>query len=262
VHRRLERIAAYLAVVGTSVILIIKEFFGGFLRDLTVNAAIAAMGISFVLVAWHLEGRLQAFDRSFAHLSERVVRLVDDLPRMIEAAASNFEVLPLSDAFKSATTRGLHVEHMRVYAISSVQIVQFVNHNKLKMDRCSLLVQNVGQHPDARRREFLEHQTLVAIHEWRSLVDAGRIGRLEVLRYDFHPTEYECIFDDDYLILGLYDSKIAYHTTIGVRDALTIHAGSLRGARVIAEYVDRYDTLFLHCHDHYGPNDPETVFQR
>jgi len=40
------------------------------------------MGISFVLVAWYLEGRLQAFDRSFALLSERIIRLTEDQPRL------------------------------------------------------------------------------------------------------------------------------------------------------------------------------------
>ncbi len=262
-YRRLERIAAYLAIVGISSILIIQEFFDQFLQDFTINAAIATMGISFVLVAWYLEGRLQSFDRSFALLSERIERLAEDQPRLIGAATSNFEVRSLSDAFKAATSRGLHVEHLRVYAISSIQIVHFVNHNKLKIDKCSVLVQSSHRHPDARQKEISENQALSAIHEWRSLVDVGRIRHLEILRYDFHPTEYECIFDDEYLILGLYDSKPAGgYSTIGVRDAVTIHAGSLAGARVISEFVERYDTLFLHCRDHYGPNDPETVFQR
>ena len=105
-YRRLERIAAYLAIVGMSAILIIQEFFNGFLQDLTVNAAIAAMGISFVLVAWYLEGRLQAFDRSFALLSERIIRLTEDQPRLIAAATSNFEVLSLTDAFKAQQPGG------------------------------------------------------------------------------------------------------------------------------------------------------------
>ena len=154
------------------------------------------------------------------------------------------------------------MEHLRVYAISSGQIVHFVNHNKLKIDRCSVLIESKDHYPDARQREIFKTQALSAIHDWRSLVDAGRIGCLEVLRYDFHPIEYECIFDDKYLILGLYDSIDTEYSTVGVRDAVTVHAGSLAGARVIAEFVDRYDALFLHCRDHHGPNDPETVFQR
>src|SRR5207248_4529061 len=131
--KRFERLAAYLPLAGTATILVVQNFFQGFLTSFGSNLALATMAISFILVAWHLEGRIGSLTRSVGNLSDRIVHLTLDQPRILAAATSNFQFMPLGDGFKLAADTVGRVDHLRVFAASGSQMHTFIQHNKLRV---------------------------------------------------------------------------------------------------------------------------------
>jgi hypothetical protein len=253
--KRFERLAAYLPLVGTAVILIVQNFFQSFLTSFGSNLALATIAASFVLVAWHLEGRTGYLTQSVRNLSDQVVRLTEDQPRILATATSNFQFMPLGDGFKLAVDTVGRVDHLRVFAASGSQMHTFIQHNKLRVRRCSLLVQR----PSDTTSDYSQTVNIV-IDRWKLLVRLGRIDELEVLRYDFQPTEYQCIFDAKFLIHGLFDPNALEDSGLSVRDPIIVVGESLHGSTLIMNYIERYDRLFEFCRHGYGPNDPAISF--
>ena len=80
-----------------------------------------------------------------------------------------------------------HIEHLRIYAISSVQILSLVKSHAFKIERCSILLRAFAP-DDPVDSDFLS-QIKLAVTDWRALERERRIGKLIVRTYDFQPTE-------------------------------------------------------------------------
>jgi hypothetical protein len=253
-YQRVQRMAAYLPLAGTAVILVIQSLYSDFFRSFSLTLACATLAISLTLLIWYLEERLHRFSGTVDSLVSEVKHFGEEQPRLLGEASSNFQVTQLGKAFEVAAGIAPQVHELRVYAISSAQIVNFITHNNFEIDKCQLLVQRVTDN-----RELFSQVVEVAINDWRKLLEAGKIRELEVLRYDYHPTDYECIFDSKFLILGLFGISDDY-SGISVREPMIVHAQSLAGARIISEYTARFDILFEACRDRFGDNDDTTVF--
>ena len=93
---RFERIAAYIPLFGTSVILLVQNFMQGFLAGMKINAAIATLALSFILLAWYLESRIQRFETVFGELKTAVDSLAQEQPRLLgkRARISRFGPYP------------------------------------------------------------------------------------------------------------------------------------------------------------------------
>ncbi|MCX5007780.1 hypothetical protein OHB05_34920 [Streptomyces sp. NBC_00638] len=236
---RVERMTAYVPLIGTALILIIQNFFQGFLESLTLNICISAMAFSIALLLWYLEGKIQKFERAFQDVRVSIEDLARDQPRLLGEASSNFQIAPISAAFITAATLSPRVDVLRIYSLSSVQMSNFLQHSGIRVNECRLMIYKP---PD--ENGLFAQQIEAAIQAWRASVTAGRIRRLEIRRYDFFPTQYEAIFDASFFIAGLFHPDPVEISGAAVRDPLTVHAQSLSGARIISDSVDRYDRLF------------------
>jgi len=253
--KRFERLAAYVPLVATACILIIQTFFPTFLEDFGTNLALATMTVAFILVAWHLESRVESFRETIKRLQSTIDQFVEDQPRIVADATANFRRMSLGDAFAKAVELAPRVDHLRIYAATGSQMHTFIEHARVRIDRCSLLVQR--SHGNPALAAIIE----TALDRWRLLVTRGKIEQLEILRYDFQPTEYKCIFDRKVLIYGLFDPSPNEDSGVAVRDPMLATDQSLSGAAFVEEYVERFDRLFAHCRQYYGANDPVTVFR-
>jgi hypothetical protein len=238
-----ERLVVYLPLVGTAFILIIQDFFQGFLSSISLNIAVAGMAIAIILLVWHLETRIAKLTDSVDHLATQVNHMAKQQPLLLREASSNFQITSLGDAFRAASSVTPKVQHLRIYSITSAQMVSFLQHSGILVDRCSLLISK-----STRGRPLMESQIEAAIQGWRALVENGSIALIEIRRYDFFPTEYEAIFDATFLILGLFHPSANETSGARVRDPMTIHAQSSSGAKIVSEFTDRFDRLFESCH--------------
>jgi hypothetical protein len=249
----LERISTYLPLVGTVLILLISTFYSDILRAIPLSLLLAIMAISFILTAVHLETQLHANSEVVRQFAERMKSLEEAQREYLKITLPPIRTVSLAEGFEIASTRLPRIDHLRVFAISSQQILGFMRFHPFEIKNCSLLLRGFAD-DDQAHRDFRKQIELV-VRDWRVLQRDGRIKNLTVRSYDFFPTEYECIFDDDFMLLGLYDSDPSDYSEVRVRKASMIESSTLPAESMIAEYIDRFDKLFDLCKSHHhGPD--------
>jgi hypothetical protein len=281
------RVSAYLPIFLTSLLLLLQNFFPSVLTSFTPTTGISIVGISIVGLVWHIEKVLLESTKALrefssnartslelgaraigsqisvsstdtvGHLTQLGAR-VKELERIQEdfiGATAVLSPMDLPNAFKAISDERPIVSHLRIIAISSQQVLSFFQFHKMRAERCEILLRSFAQE-DTPNRPFRE-QIRLCVSDWRKLEREGKIKSLTVRRYNFHPTEYECIFDDTHLILGLYDSDPADYSGVKVRDPFVIRNRSDAGRLMITEFIRRFDRLMEVCATHHGLNDDE-----
>jgi hypothetical protein len=245
--RPLQLVSTYLPLAGTVVLLLITTFDSGLLKSISPSLLLAIMAVSFLFVAVHLETRLAELNATIVTLggalTSRVAALETTQKEYLQATVSPLRTATLGEVFQLALRNRGHVGHLRVYAISSQQILGFVRNHSFHIDRCSLLVRWFS----ADDRSDFAAQVRLVLDDWAKLHRAGRIGELDISFYDFFPSEYEVIFDTTALILGLYDLDPEDYSGVKVRDATLIEGGPPSAQQIIHEFCDRFDGLHAAC---------------
>ena len=247
----IERVIAYGPIVATVAILIVQTFFPSLLDRVPLSATSAIIATSVVFFVWYVEKTLIDSKQSLASMQARIEELQSTQKAFI-TSTTTLSQSRLGAAFAAVAAATPRVGHLRIYAISSQQILSFFKFNNFIVEKCEILVRGFSP-DDPIHRDFLNQIRLV-VADWRNLHASGRVAHLEIRYYDFFPTEYECIFDGDYLILGLYDSDPNDYSEVRVRDPILIRGTSDAGRLMISEFADRFDKLFEICATHHGPN--------
>jgi hypothetical protein len=245
----IQRITAYGPVVATTVVLLVQTFIPSALTALPLSATLAILAASVVFLVWHVETTLITSTRSIDTLGVRVERL-ESMQRAFITSSTCLSHIRLGSAFAIIAGSTPRIGHLRIYAISSQQILSFLKFNDIIVDKCQILLRAFDEN-DRPHQDFLNQIKLV-VADWHHLQKSGRIGKLEIRHYDFFPTEYECIFDKDHLIIGLYDSDPEDYSEVRVRDPILVRGSSDAGRIMISEFADRFDGLFEVCATHHG----------
>jgi len=194
------------------------------------------------LLIWYFESAVRRQEQEFGRLSAVVERMEAGQQKIAEQVVPNFRQVSLSKAFQIAAGTVPRVGHLRVYAVTSQQIISFLQHSGISAERCSLLIRKpVAGLP------LMNSQLEATILDWKALEAQGLIGSLEIRRYDFPPLEYEVMFDSSFLISGLYHPSTAESYGVRVRSPIVVHARSSSGAEMISEHIERFDSLFESC---------------
>lgn len=246
-----QRIIAYGPVVLTAVILIIQTMFPSVLSALPLTATSAILAGSVIFLVWHVETTLIVSSRSLKELQGRIEQLESTQAAFILSSTSLSQVR-LASAFATISEATPRVGHLRIFAISSQQILSFLKFHDITIEKCQILLRTF-ESDDVVHKDFLNQIRLV-VADWHRLHESGRIADLQIRHYDFFPTEYECIFDKEHLILGLYDSDPDDYSEVRVRDPTLVRGTSDAGRIMISEFADRFDRLFEVCANHHGPN--------
>jgi len=247
----IERVTAFGPVFVTAVILLLQTFFPTVLEDLPLTATIAILAGSVIFLVWHVETTLIKSNKLLTDMRLRIEMLESTQKAFINSTTS-LSQCRLGEAFATIATATPRIGHLRIYAISSQQILSFLKFNDITVEKCQILIR-AFEPEDKIHLDFLNQIRLV-VADWRHLHKSGRIAELEIRYYDFFPTEYECIFDREHLILGLYDSDPEDYSEVRVRDPILICGTSDAGRITISEFVDRFDKLFEVCATHHGVN--------
>jgi hypothetical protein len=255
----IERVSTYLPLIGTAVLLLISTFAEGVLKSVPIAILLAIMATSFVLTAVHLESNLAGAKDELSQtrhdvqdLGQRIDRLESTQADYLRSAQPDLRVMELGDGFRVMSERNPRIGHLRIYAISSQQILSFLRFYPFHVEKCSVLLRGFPD-DDAQHRDFAS-QIKLAVRDWRAMVPAGRIDDLSIRSYDFFPTEYECIFDGGSLLLGLYDSDPDDYSEVRVRGVTLIEASTPAGQQVVNQYIERFDNLFATCASAHGPD--------
>ena len=247
----IERVTAYGPLVVTAIILIVQTFFPSALEALPLSATSAILAGSVIFLVWHVESTLLETKQSMTNMQLQIEKLETTQKAFINSTTSLSQTR-LGEAFAMIAASTPRIGHLRIYAISSQQILSFLKFNDITIEKCQILLRAFDP-GDKQHHDFLNQIRLV-VADWRRLHSSGRIGELEIRHYDFFPTEYECIFDREHLILGLYDSDPEDYSEVRVRNPILIRGTSDSGRIMISEFANRFDELFEVCATHHGPN--------
>ncbi len=255
----LQRVSVYLPILGVVVVLLAATFYSDLLQRVPTQLLLAIMASSFVLTAVHLEARLALAGQALTGVREQQKKVEGRLAkleeRQTEYLAASLPVLhtgSLADVFYEVKRRTGRIGHLRIYAISSQQILAFVQQYGFAVQKCTILLRGLDPSVAANQEAVTMIQSYV--RDWRQMARNGQIVDLQIRSYDFFPTEYECIFDDTHLLLGIYDSDPADWSGTQTRRATLVDGSTPTGRDMIREYTERFDRLFETCGHHHGPD--------
>jgi len=246
----MKRVITYTPLAATVLVLIIQNFFPSFFNDLSFQITSAIIASCTVCLVWHVETHLTKSTQSLGGLETRIHTLETTQETFIQSVKS-LKQMQLGEAFSVIAKTSPRVEHLRIFAISSLQILSFFKFNDIRADKCQILLRGFEEN-DTDHQDFLNQIKLIC-SDWQYLHKTNRILELEIRHYDFLPTEYEVIFDNEYLIFGLYDSDPTDYSGVSVRNPVLVDSKTDAGRIMVSEFANRFDNLFKTCETHHGP---------
>jgi hypothetical protein len=232
----IDRVSTYLPLIATIVLLLASDFVSGIFNFVPLGLMLAIMASSFLGIAVFLERRVAGLHRAVVTLTERQ-------DSFLRASVPSLTNISLAQGFEIMAHRNARWRTLRVYAVSSQMILNMVRLHEIEIDSCQVLVRSCADAVNSQGQQLARDITL-AEQTWHGLVQEGRIRHLVVRHYDFTPTEYECLVDEDWLLLGLYDIDRDGYAGVKVRPATLINGASPAGRGTVEAFSTRFDNLF------------------
>lgn len=116
------------------------------------------------------------------------------------STVSNFSVSRTHPAVASIT----YVNKLRIYAITTTNIVALFETMSFTVEECVVLVRYTPTKNDFYSDNY-KNEIDAKIGRWKHMVDIGRIHHLTIIGYDNLPDNYYFIFDDKLLATGLIE---------------------------------------------------------
>jgi len=251
--RILERISAYLPLAGAGLLLALGNFWPSVIDQTSTQILVASVAVSVLLVAVHLESRLASLTAATAASSKSLAQLEGIQTQLIGSATPLARAMSLAQSFELVASRSNHWRNVRIYAISSSQVLSFFRFQNLTAEECTVIIRGFPE--NEKRWKDLASQTALVVRDWRTLERTGRIKHLTVLSYDYFPSEYTCIFDDQLLLVGLFESDPSDYSGVRVGPSITYEGSHPDGVPILSAYRERFDILRDAClAGHHGPS--------
>jgi hypothetical protein len=149
----------------------------------------------------------------------------------------------LNEAIRKAFERNRRVNELRIFAISTGMIQPIIrSSNNVQIKKCIVLLREFDEREASQNIDF-KNEIESIIKKWYVLKNEGKILELEILRYRFHPTEYNCIFDKETLICGLYAPLQEDDSKVRVLEPLLITNDTSQGKSIINDFHQRFEDL-------------------
>lgn len=207
------------------------------------EALLAAMGLAFIGVAAHLDTRLLEVSRELRELATTQEAFVQATVPVVSNGS-------LSHGFALLKSRVSRVGTLRVFAASSKDIFTFTSFHGFTIDHLHLLIRGFDPVNQAQSEAAVHVRQMV--REWQSLQKTPRLNEMVLRSYDFLPTEFQIIADDEFMITGLYASDPTDYREVRVLEAAFVDGTTDAGREMIRRYIERFDSLFDTCEHHHG----------
>lgn len=150
----------------------------------------------------------------------------------------------LQSAFNAILSKKKRIKTLRTYSNSSNIIQTFIRPNNIIIDHCKVMFRNLPPQEEAENKRYaLELENI--LQRWRNLEKAGQIKKLEIVRHRYLLTEYQVIFDDDYMILGIYHPEPSDPSSVVIKSSPLVITTELKeGKKIIQTYIERFDAMF------------------
>lgn len=178
---------------------------------------------------------------SFFNFYEKLKIIIRKLKDI--SAAQVIQIRDLNSALQYSISRKKDIDILRIYAISTGVILPIVRSiANIKIGTCVLLLKGF-ENPNAEENKNFAVEIDQIIRRWMNLKEIGIIKHLEIFRYTDHPSEYNCIIDNDSVIIGLYSPNPTDDSKVKVINPMVITQDAAAGKLIINQYIQRFDEL-------------------
>jgi hypothetical protein len=193
---------------------------------------------------------------------------ISTLSETVEAARnaflekSNVQVHELNTAIQLIRERRPRVGILRAYAITAGHMAPILSGAKISAEHCKFLIYNplADNNPDRSNPKILRQLKRTAeacrgnISILSMLRGSNKITNLEIRRYNFFPTEYYIIADDQLLVSGNLETDLDDFSRVRPQDATVVFGDTASLKRIIELKIQTFDALFDACEAEFGPN--------
>lgn len=170
------------------------------------------------------------------------VILLSAISSLDKKAPSGIEANNLNHCITQISSRKNYFHHLKIFANNSINVLMAFSNSGIHVNKCDLMVRYVEGQSDFDKYNITVKNL---VEEWIKLQKEGRIKNLTIKVYDFPPTEWNMIFDNEYSITGLNCpnaedwKKVRVHPTCFLISDLTNES-----TKTISIYSERFDDIF------------------
>ena len=145
---------------------------------------------------------------------------------------------------------------VRVFALSSWRIQPLVEQliDKSSLNSVQLLLANPDEYYVEPSEIFAQELSLAVEWKWLDMVRSQKITKLEVCQYDFFPTEWFILLDDDVVVFGDFEFDKNSVARARTSQCVFVAANSGAGAVILRNKCRKFQLLFDSCRDEFGVN--------
>lgn len=251
-EKKISFVVAYGPLVLFIGLTALTNFFPSLLDGVSINLLLALSGLCLLGIGFYLQERFRELESKYDATSTSVAGLEITQQAFIQASKRSIMPCSLATGFAKKALAGRRVGLLRIYAVSSQQILSFFSAENISAETVHLIIRGFDPN-DAAHQQFSNQIHLVA-KDWERLARKASIKSLIIRSYDHFPTEYQVIFDETVALVGLYESSPADYSEVAVRDPVYVDGSTPDGSALVRSYVERFDNLFEQCRNHHGIN--------
>jgi hypothetical protein len=203
--------------------------------------------------------------------SELQTVVLDELGRADRARRSSLKVLKevsakvipditshdFKSAFESAHELRPRVRKVQIFGLSSYRIQPEVEAQwgTSGIEEMELLLVNARCYVKGSTDDFVHESRLAVCWNWLGMVKRGLIRRVTVRQYDFYPTEWFVIFDEELVIFGDYEFDVESIARARTKRTVLLARNHGAGSVMVQSFVSKFGALFDACGHDFGEDE-------
>lgn len=145
---------------------------------------------------------------------------------------------------------------IRIFALSSYKIQPLIEQmiDKSSLDSVQLLLANPNEFYADPSEIFTQELSLAVEWKWLDMVRNQKVLNLEVRQYNFYPTEWFILLDDEVVVFG--DFEFDKHSVARARTSQSVFVAANNGAGsdILKNCSRKFELLYDACKEEFGTN--------
>ena len=165
-----------------------------------------------------------------------------------------------SHDFAEAITRAFELRknpnNVRIFALSSYKIQPLVEQliEKGTIPSVQLLLANPDEYYHDPSDIFTQEMSLAVEWKWLDMVRNKKISRLEVRHYNFYPTEWFILLDNEVVVFGDFEFERNSVARAKTSSHVFVAGNTGAGVEVLLNMSAKFSYLFESCREEFGSN--------
>jgi hypothetical protein len=149
-----------------------------------------------------------------------------------------------STLFSEIERHSVRYNKLKIIANSTNALLPAFQESKITVKECEILLRR----PKDDELEFSSFLKTVE-QDWRDLVARGRISNLAIRYVDDLLLDWQAIFDDEFMMLGLNSFDRQGWKKYNMIGTFLVSKSSHSSKELIEKYTSRFDMVFKNCSD-------------